>query len=295
MNKKNFLSYCILFSFFLANAGEAHFGPPCEIFDTSPCKCLHLYINGDANRRSQVAEWPRGDFLISRERFLQEAAAAHQADPSIYAPVQREPLAYRVDRRSPREIIESGGFFGNLLKPEGGIEDHVKPYSTGTRNFVSFSFEQSTSVILHEDFLPKSASGMIYKGKLARQLRTNDWGRVRSKRWPVNTPIEDLPQALVFESYQYRVKNVEGVRIIGGLLAREKELTTRGVDISNHDIEWRLILISKTLSYKVEKFDGVDYLVVINGDGLGTDEKTSLADENFLELVPWRKLEKGSE
>jgi hypothetical protein len=52
---------------------------------------------------------------------------------------QKFPLLRRFDRRSPLEIIESGGFFPNPDSPAGFLHTHINPRSRGTAQFVSLT------------------------------------------------------------------------------------------------------------------------------------------------------------
>jgi hypothetical protein len=192
-------------------------------------------------------------YALTSEEF--EAAAAQARKESKYGlsfdEIKLEPEVYRIDMRPPEEILAAGGFFPNPEKPKGSMHDHSMKESLGTGSFVSFSYEQSFSML--EWVISKQSSGpttLYHKDRFSKsRLNSNDWIKLRRKRWYSDSP-QNLPQFAAYQVFEYRVKNVLGVRVHSGgkLEAIEKEVLSRGVETD--ELEYRMVVVKVPLRYE---------------------------------------------
>ena len=202
--------------------------------------------------------------VVSETQFAREAALLGQK-------IEELPAVYRLDSRTPEEVLAAGGFLPNSGKPPSTLWEHTARGADGGGSYVSTSTVQANpGTLLNSDFW--------------------DGSRMVSGTDPRRAGIYNQPQAnfedLAFRRYEYRITNSNGVVLSGAAYADEAEAVIRSAGVQQ--IEYREITVHQRWQTKVE---------VDPSDGFTTYEYSlkpmrNIDPVNDVQTGGWIKLSK---
>jgi len=196
------------------------------------------------------------EFLEDVRRAQADKTETEKGNPTLFADPEIEATVYRVDTRSPAEVSIAGGFFPNPEKMDGGLRAHTVGRVAGTRNYVSCSSEHNEEgIIQNAFFVPQAPDFVVQEGRIVR-MTPESWEAMQQKIYPTTHPFDnrsiseeeispEMPVSLGWVLYEYEIPKVLGTRIIGGEHAGEKEVITRGADLTAHPgIRYRRVVLT---------------------------------------------------
>ena len=191
--------------------------------------------------------------------FQNELQAAHKHHPGYFAKsLKTEKTVYRIDSRSPKEIILDGGFWPDPKNKIGTLYEHLG----GGGGYVSCSYESIIEELLKDPFFFESGIPvqLIFKNGEIEEVSSSSYKLINKELKnsnPVYQKYNDVSH-VIRQTYEYRMHEVEGVRRGNmGQALWEKEVVTRGVDLINesHNPRFRVISIQIPVNAKSGQLD----------------------------------------
>ncbi len=217
-------------------------------------------------------------FRKTRAEFLLDADEAVRLKPSFYSPPKVESSVVRLDERDPDKIRKARGLWPSTWKHRGTIVDHTGEDGWGSSSYVSFSWESAPRDVIESAGLNRgSAEVLIIKGKPYAFADHPDLS--------IRRPLSELAKAFgvsetdlhgataVWTLYEYRMENIEGVRVHGGKFTKEREVVARGAALPQIK-EFRTITVRKKLAFGKDEAMGDEKIRLLDTRGFDKNEVT---------------------